>query len=255
MLYLTAAMYEHCRADKRRERTVCPGVWIHYVIRGRGEVCGRTVTAGEGFFADRGTYLAYEPDREDPWSYVWINLGGEDTEGLLYRCGFGQGLSLFRFSYAEELVALVTAITKGARTPDARPLFREAAAKLILSLHAPHNTPSRSIGEQTVARACRRIEEAYRTPMTVEGLAEELRVDRRYLRNLFVRYRGVSTKEYLTRYRLSRACELLRHAPLSVGEIAAEVGYPDALTFSRLFKKHIGVSPAKYRKTQINVCI
>jgi len=91
--------------------------------------------------------------------------------------------------------------------------------------------------------------------MTVEGLAEELRVDRRYLRNLFVRYRGVSTKEYLTRYRLSRACELLRHAPLSVGEIAAEVGYPDALTFSRLFKKHIGVSPAKYRKTQINVCI
>ena len=66
---------------------------------------------------------------------------------------------------------------------------------------------------------------------------------------------GVSTKEYLTRYRLSRACELLRHAPLSVDEIAAEVGYPDALTFSRLFKKHIGVSPAKYRKTQINVCI
>ncbi len=40
----------------------------------------------------------------------------------------------------------------------------------------------------------------------------------------------------------------LKDSPLNVSEIALRVGYSDALYFSRIFKKHIGLSPNNWRK-------
>ena len=42
--------------------------------------------------------------------------------------------------------------------------------------------------------------------------------------------------------------QLLRAADYSINEIAAIVGYDNALYFSRLFRKHVGVPPREYRR-------
>ncbi len=58
---------------------------------------------------------------------------------------------------------------------------------------------------------------------------------------------GVTPLQYVTRSRVLHAQYLLRNTDLSVSEIAHTVGYPDELYFSRLFRKHTGVSPRGYR--------
>ena len=54
---------------------------------------------------------------------------------------------------------------------------------------------------------------------------------------------------YLTRYRMHKAMELLRDCRLKVYEIAERVGYRDITYFSSTFKKVVGMSPSEFQDT------
>ena len=47
--------------------------------------------------------------------------------------------------------------------------------------------------------------------------------------------------------RMHRACELLGSGKFTGSETAVSVGYDDPLQFSKIFKKHTGVSPNDYK--------
>lgn len=63
-----------------------------------------------------------------------------------------------------------------------------------------------------------------------------------------MRHIGTSPNEYLTKFRISQAVELIERSSLPVSAVAASVGYDDSLYFSRVFKKITGVSPSSYIK-------
>ena len=54
-------------------------------------------------------------------------------------------------------------------------------------------------------------------------------------------------KNYLTRYRIGVAEELLRDPRSRIYEAAKLVGYQDVAYFSNTFKRIVGVSPTEYR--------
>lgn len=58
--------------------------------------------------------------------------------------------------------------------------------------------------------------------------------------------------EYLTAYRIERAVELLQQTDIPVREIAVRVGYTDANYFTKVFKRHLGVTPTEYRNHNAN---
>ncbi|MFQ9149419.1 MAG: helix-turn-helix domain-containing protein [Eubacteriales bacterium] len=59
---------------------------------------------------------------------------------------------------------------------------------------------------------------------------------------------GVSPKRYLTSVRVSAAKQLLVQTDMTVERVSREVGMPDALYFSRVFRDVTGVSPTEYRR-------
>ncbi|MDR3264085.1 MAG: AraC family transcriptional regulator [Clostridiales bacterium] len=70
-----------------------------------------------------------------------------------------------------------------------------------------------------------------------------------YLRKLFIKETGISPLQFLTKIRLDNAKKLLAAMStnrLQIKEIAHMSGFPDALYFSRLFKKHFGQNPSGY---------
>ena len=72
------------------------------------------------------------------------------------------------------------------------------------------------------------------------------------IKALFVtRETGQNFVKYLTDYRLREACRLLRTTTLGVSEIAARLGFGDALYFSRRFRQKTGSSPSQYRKALV----
>jgi AraC-like DNA-binding protein len=52
----------------------------------------------------------------------------------------------------------------------------------------------------------------------------------------------------LIRLRLQRAMDLLQQGTHNVAEAASAVGYDDPFYFSRLFRKHMGITPSSCRQ-------
>jgi AraC-like DNA-binding protein len=87
------------------------------------------------------------------------------------------------------------------------------------------------------------------TAWTVDRLARSVAVSRSVLAARFVQVLGVSPMRYLTQWRLQLAANLLRDQPqLGMAAIAERAGYEAEAAFSRAFKRHLGVSPAAWRK-------
>ena len=68
--------------------------------------------------------------------------------------------------------------------------------------------------------------------------------------HLFKEAMGASPHAYVLAIRMERAAEFLALSLDSVGEIAAKVGFNDALYFSKVFKKRFGISPTEFRKVK-----
>ena len=74
-----------------------------------------------------------------------------------------------------------------------------------------------------------------------------------YVRRCYKEELGMTPLEYLTKLRIDTAKKLLiQETFISVEAVSFECGFYDCFYFSRLFKKHVGVSPANYRKMCVN---
>lgn len=58
----------------------------------------------------------------------------------------------------------------------------------------------------------------------------------------------ITPHQYITQKRLEKAQNLLRDSHLSIADISQKIGLDNLSSFSRLFKKHFGIPPEKYRK-------
>ncbi|NLG03729.1 MAG: helix-turn-helix domain-containing protein, partial [Clostridia bacterium] len=92
------------------------------------------------------------------------------------------------------------------------------------------------------------IEEHYMNEIQLGDLALVTHVSSSYLSVRFKKEEGCNFTEYLVRFRMNKAKELLRKERISCKEAAARVGYTDYAQFSKMFKKYIGCNPRELIK-------
>jgi len=84
---------------------------------------------------------------------------------------------------------------------------------------------------------------------TVETLAAAAGMSRSAFALRFKDKVGQSPLEYLTRWRMFRAAQLLRHGERALVEIAGSVGYESEAAFNKAFKRTTGSAPGAYRRS------
>ncbi len=89
----------------------------------------------------------------------------------------------------------------------------------------------------------------FSTNIVFEKLAKEFGISRTLLFENFKRYTGFTPANYLMQIRIKQAKLLLKTSNNSIEEIATQVGFNDAGHFSQIFKKEVGTTPLKYRKS------
>ena len=95
-------------------------------------------------------------------------------------------------------------------------------------------------------RALAYIEKHYAQDISVREIAGVVGVSGDHLARQFKQMIGIAPLEYIRRYRLSRAMEMLgQHASVTV--VARDVGFGSLAHFSREFKKELGLTPSQYR--------
>ncbi len=96
--------------------------------------------------------------------------------------------------------------------------------------------------------ALRYVSENYMRQLRVEELAASCAMSVSYFRKVFGRIMGTAPLEYVNRYRVNRALNLLRGTDETVLQIAVQTGFPSVATFNRNFRRYVGKSPADWRK-------
>jgi AraC-like DNA-binding protein len=100
------------------------------------------------------------------------------------------------------------------------------------------------------------IDRHYAKPLTVDRLAGRCALSPYHFIRAFRAAFGVTPHQYLRARRLDRAKELLVTTPLPVTEICDQIGFQSLGSFSSLFRRITGETPAEYRdKRRKNVYI
>lgn len=211
---------------------------VHYVLSGKGKFFARgrsyDLKSGEYFIITPNEITTYTADKDTPWRYVWVAFNGtyaEELKNVTVPVGNG-GTAVFK-----EIKQLVD--------DDANP-SADLVTSLIFRFFAEIFSNVNST-KNTVAQIENYVNTQYMSNITVEGIAEAVGLDRRYLGRLFKTETGYSLQEYLITTRLNRAAELLKKG-YKVGEAAVMSGYKDPFNFTKMFTKYFKCSPKAYAK-------
>ncbi|WP_419801450.1 helix-turn-helix domain-containing protein [Mucilaginibacter sp.] len=91
------------------------------------------------------------------------------------------------------------------------------------------------------------VSKDFRTLKTTSDYAQKLNITPNYLNERVKKHTGFSVSYWITSEILMEAKRLLNHTDLNVNEIAQSIGFDDAAYFSKLFKKHIEITPSAFR--------
>ncbi|TMV45959.1 helix-turn-helix transcriptional regulator [Paenibacillus mesophilus] len=95
------------------------------------------------------------------------------------------------------------------------------------------------------------IEERYGDDIYQDLIADRLNISTGYLRNYFKEKTGQNLSDYLNEYRIEKAKAMLEETEEKIQDIAAKVGYQNANSFTRMFRRLTGITPGEYRRDKI----
>lgn len=99
-----------------------------------------------------------------------------------------------------------------------------------------------------VKRIIRHIQENLDGELNLERLSAQQGISSRYVRKYFEQQMGMGANEYITMLRIGKAKRLLWDREHSVTEVALMSGFSSSQYFCKVFHKHLGVTPAEYRR-------
>ncbi len=115
--------------------------------------------------------------------------------------------------------------------------------------HITYRQNEKAANEERIRPVLSYISQHFAEDLTVDMLAQLIPLSKSYFMYCFKRITGTSIVSYITQIRIKNACEMLLSTDKQVVRIAMECGFDNLSNFNRQFKKNVGCSPLKYRKS------
>ncbi|MDE6953456.1 MAG: AraC family transcriptional regulator [Erysipelotrichales bacterium] len=103
--------------------------------------------------------------------------------------------------------------------------------------------------KREIRMICHYIDQNYSEDLSLESLAQYMKMNKYYMAHEFKKYMHISPIQYLIKRRIEECQSLLKTSSLSVSEISEAVGFSSQSYFSQIFKKEIGMTPLEYRQS------
>lgn len=249
---------EHCLPRKKSELRRKQYHSLHFVLHGFGTLHSgeNKISLGRGnaFLLYANEEYTYYPNAVDPWSYIWVDFYGEELDGLFEACGFTREKPYVRMTDSAELIDLLKQLVEKYNGSDVQSMVCSAYTLLVFGRLIEYKNRYLKVSERgsvffkQFRDIIDYINNNYRMNLTLEQIAEDMCVSERQLIYMFRSNIEMTPINYINKFRISNACELLKRDDLKVEEIAEMVGIEDEKYFTRMFTKWKGVSPREYRK-------
>lgn len=249
--YFPHAKFHYCF-----RRGGCPDNILIYCIRGRG-----WCRHGTQFFTINpnqyiiipasSNNLVYGTDEGEPWTIYWVHFTASKlavfNNALDIHIENGPQTIHFNQKGLEIWEEMYDSLEKGLDLKNLRKANFCLYHFLATFLYAEERKPEAVIEDQ-VTTTIHYMRQMVHEKLSVEEMAGRLKLSTSYFSNLFRKATGMPPFDYFTHLKIQKACQLLYTGNMKVKEIADSIGYEDPFHFSRLFKKHMKVSPLRYRE-------
>jgi AraC-like DNA-binding protein len=131
--------------------------------------------------------------------------------------------------------------------PSAPPAPVAAPAPAPAPVPPTSSEPTAPTAPTAADRIVRHLEEHHAEELTMEGVARALAFSVKTMERI-LKKRGTTYVALLTEIRMTRARDLLLHSERSITEIAFDVGYSDSSYFTKVFRRHHGITPTLMRR-------
>lgn len=224
----------------------------HFYIDGRE----RILTRGNMILFRPQDVQLYEYYGQEAPDVCWVHFTGFDVGAILERCGISAGQKVFFAGTSPEYAGLYHRMIQELqlRRTNFRNLMELMLQQIFLlagrCLREGRQTGNEALDE--IQRATQYFHENYNRPISIRDYAAQRHMSQCWFIRSFRQVTKVTPMQYIVSLRITNARNLLDHTNYSVSRVAESVGYDNSLYFSRLFKKHVGLSPSEYRKKQKN---
>lgn len=117
---------------------------------------------------------------------------------------------------------------------------------LVLTVRASEHAEQSRVRHRATAAVVEYLQQNYAQPLSLDTISSRFGYTPQYLSSLFHKDTGTTIQDFLQRLRVEEACRLM-DSKVSLTELAQAVGYTDTKHFSKVFRKHKGISPREYR--------
>ena len=228
---------------------------IHLIAKGTG-----TYTIGEQTYRLRAGQIFLIPPGKTVWygmdtdyEYYWVGFKGGDAKKFVQTSVFKDTyVTDAHFSDALAFVKQLTELKKYNAKSNRAKLSCLLAFLSSLSIEDTDDGEELyTDGKDLTETALRYVEQNYQT-VTVQSLADAVRLSRSELYRVFMRNVGVAPRQYIINYRLDESLFMVEQTNIKITDIAAICGLYDNNSFTKLFKRKFGRPPSDVRRRPIN---
>jgi AraC-like DNA-binding protein len=225
---------------------------LMYITHGECTV----VTSGKQFNATKGQlvfidcYQSHEYYSSKGWECLWLHF-----DGVLAReyynviTSSGPAIYLPRpYSIERDMNKILNIFTENQIVKEAliSGYITSILTELLVSISESNETSDNSYMIDSVTSY---INEHPGEDLSLTRLASLANLSPYYFARTFKKETGNTPHEYVMSSRINSAKFYLKTTGISIEEIGTSLGFPTASSFCASFKKHLGISPLKYRNS------
>lgn len=227
---------------------------LHFITKGEGTYTVGTKTynikENEGFIIFPGDTTFYQASGKNPWTYYWIGFDITDSDKLMTYCGLDDNnhhiIPEDGHKTRDAIIKIVEFAEQCIDTHQSRYIQLSNLYYLFSTLIK--ETDNAQLTEKDyMDKALDFIHKNYAYNLSITQLSKFVGIERTYLYRLFMKSRRISPQEYLIRYRLLMAKELLTQTDMPITEVALSVGFGSNSLFYKHFKQKVNMTPKEYR--------
>lgn len=253
----------HCcnQSYHMQYNTGYPFVFTLFTLNGNGWIKTRNkhyeLSAGDILIIPADTPMEYGTSvkrNNISWEFYWLNMDGSyvrqtaaklwEDNHVVHNCSNADEFSrIFQWF-------LETSLTEENREFEHSLKIQDLFQKLISQILFQKNTHSLASGNVS-ERILEYVQINHTQKLTLEELSRHFFLSKNHIIRIFRKRTGYTPYEYIIRYRLIKAAELLYKTTLSVNEISDLTGYCSNSHFTAQFHEFYGMTPTEYREMML----
>ncbi len=212
------------------------------------------IHAGDVMLIPQGVPHFYAADPRNPWTLYWVHFDGSLSGRYCDYICEDRRQHVLHPGVSQALVHAFEKLFGAQNTGYHLPVFIHACHSLGALLTAVAISSTQGQGQKSSRvhfdEITAHMESVIDGALELDTLAKLTGLSKFHFIKKYKEAFGYAPIQHFIHRKMERACLLLDTTTLNISEVAESLGYDDPHYFSRLFKKVMGLSPARYRSQQ-----